>query len=320
MANLNSNAAIKFTWSQLLNLYGDYLVYDHTDDYNDDIEVYDHTDDYNDDIEAYDHTDDYNDDIEAYNDTDDYNDDTEFYNDTDDDNDDTEVNDTDDDNYNDDDYNNYILDDDDDYNDYILDGGGNEVPILPEKKNPSTLYRVHYSESVTQYSHEGGFLANNQYSLGPVKLEEFHSHLNWRSRTPSRFISTFSDRSHAFAWARNWQQKHPYGWYFIMTIKPHRTDKIYHMETVIECSGVGIPSDCPLQRTQPDEYLFFRQIPEDRIVELFDPDMEDPLESWSSAHELSVAPYRRVEESARAERDIYSGKPLLILRSIGFSS
>ncbi|KAF3215321.1 hypothetical protein TWF191_009302 [Orbilia oligospora] len=220
MANLNSNAAIKFTWSQLLNLYGDYLVYDHTDDYNDDIEVYDHTDDYNDDIEAYDHTDDYNDDIEAYNDTDDYNDDTEFYNDTDDDNDDTEVNDTDDDNYNDDDYNNYILDDDDDYNDYILDGGGNEVPILPEKKNPR----------------------------------------------------------------------------------------------------VGIPSDCPLQRTQPDEYLFFRQIPEDRIVELFDPDMEDPLESWSSAHELSVAPYRRVEESARAERDIYSDAILLAMRSLSIAS
>ncbi|KAK6499407.1 hypothetical protein TWF506_004034 [Arthrobotrys conoides] len=298
MANLNSNSAIKFTsWSQLLSLYDDYLVYDHTDDYNDD-------------IEAYNDTDDDNDDTEAYNDTDDYNDGIEVYNNTDDDNDDTEVNDTDDENYSDDDYNNYILDDDDDYNDdyidYILDGGGNKVPILPEIEFPRTLYRVHYSESVTQYSHEGGFLANNQYSLGPVKLEEFHDHLNWRSRTPSRFISTFSDRSHAFAWARNWQQKHLHGWYFIMTIKPRRTDKIYHMETVIECSGVGIPSDCPLQRTQPDEYLFFRQIPEDRIVELFDPNMNDPLESWSSAHELSVTPYRRVEESARAERDIYS--------------
>ncbi|KAF3284698.1 hypothetical protein TWF970_010986 [Orbilia oligospora] len=301
MANLNSNAPIKFTWSQLLNLYGDYLVHDHTDDDNDD-------------IEAYNDTDDDTDDIEAYNDTDDDSDDIEAYNDTDDDNDDTEADDTDDDNYNDDDddYN-------DDYIDYILRGGGNEVPIFPEKEFPRTLYRVHYSESVTQYSHEGGFLANNQYSLGPVKLEEFHNHLNWRSGTPSRFISTFSDRSHAFAWARNWQQKHLYGWYFIMTIKPRRTDKIYHMETVIECSGVGIPSDCPLQRTQPDEYLFFRQIPEDRIVELFDPDMEDPLDSWSSAHELSVAPYRQVEESARDERDKWSGKPLLILRSIGFS-
>ncbi|KAF3137039.1 hypothetical protein TWF569_009318 [Orbilia oligospora] len=315
MANLNSNTAIKLTWSQLLNLYDDYLVYDHTDDYNDD-------------IEAYNDTDDYSDDTEAYNGTDDYNDDTEVYNDTDDDNDDTEVNDTDDDNYNDDDYNNYILDDDDDYNDdfnddyidYILDGGGNEVPILPEKEFPRILYRVHYSESVTQYSHKGGFLANDQYSLGPVKLEEFHNHLNWRSRTPSRFISTFSDRSHAFAWARNWQQKHPYGWYFIMTIEPHRTDKIYHMETVIECSGVGIPSDCPLQRTQPDEYLFFRQIPENRIIELFDPDMKDPLESWSSAHELSVAPYRRVEEIARAEQDIYSDAVLLAMRSLSIAS
>ncbi|RVD80321.1 uncharacterized protein DFL_008223 [Arthrobotrys flagrans] len=217
-------------------------------------------------------------------------------------------------------------DTDDDYDDYnycyIFGGhdgsGGNVIPILPEKEFPGTLYRVHYSESVTQYSHEEGFLANDQYSLGPVRLKEFHNHLNWRSRTPSRFISTFSDRSHAFAWARNWQQKHPDGWYFIMTIKPRKTDKIYHMETVIDRSEVGIPSDCPFRITQSDEYLFFRQIPEDRIVELFDPDMKEPLNSWSLVHELSVAPYRRVEE--RAGRDLSSDGFLLAMRSLSIAS
>ncbi|KAF3902684.1 hypothetical protein AA313_de0200793 [Arthrobotrys entomopaga] len=324
MAAPSSDTIIKFTWSQLLKPYGNYLVgsYDHTDDCNDDTENYDDENCEYDDIEAYD----------GYNYNDD--DDTEEY-----------VEDNDDDDDDEDGY--YEYDDDDysvnynNYNHYNYNWSQNqtvpiahhsyifnhnyssiryEIPILPEKAFPSTLYRIHYSESVTQYSHEGGFLANNQYSSGPVRLKEFHDHLNWRSRTPSRFISTFSDRSHAFAWAKNWQQKHPYGRYFIMTIRPRATDTIYHMETVIDRSGVGIPSHCSFQMTQPDEYLFFRHIPEDRIVEIFDPDMKDPLNSWDVADLLSSAPYCRLEGMIGARRDLHSDDLLLALSSLSIGS
>ncbi|KAK6350812.1 hypothetical protein TWF718_003998 [Orbilia javanica] len=315
MTNYNRDAGGTFRWSQLLqpqNSHGSHLVsYNSANDYDDYVEGYDdaYNDDHNISIEDYDayfneYTPEYND----YDDGDDYHDDE----------DDDEYDDEDDDDY------------DNDYYDrkyhYLLSSnsgsGGKGIPILPEREPPETLYRVHYSESVTSYSHDEGFLADNQCWSRPVSLEEFHNHLNWRSRTPSRFISTFSDRRHAFAWARNWEDKHPDGWCFVMKIKPQKEDIIYHMETVIDRSGVEIPPDCPIQRTQPDEYLFFHQIPEDRIVEFFDPETRESLDLWGLVHELSTGTTLSspVEEESVSRREISAEEFLLAMRSLSIQS
>ncbi|RVD83907.1 uncharacterized protein DFL_005679 [Arthrobotrys flagrans] len=312
MANQNLNTTITYTGSQFQALYDDCYGGGYYDYYGGNDNVNDDDDDEND---AYHDTEDY------YNDNEDYNDveydDSEDYNDV-------EYDDSEDDNdieYDDDyeydyGYDGYDVKFDDD------DSGGTEIPILPEKEFPGTLYRIHYSASVTPYSDEEGFLSNDQDPSGSIRLKEFHDHLNWNSRTPSRFISTFSDRPHAFAWAKNWQRKHPYGWYFIMTIKPRKTDEIYHMETVIDHSGVMIPSDCRFQTTQPDEYLFFRQIPRDRIVELFNPENNESLNSWRLVYETRVAPYRQVEDEAGRDPSIEatSDNILLAMRSLSIAN
>ncbi|KAK6338189.1 hypothetical protein TWF730_002264 [Orbilia blumenaviensis] len=206
--------------------------YDDFEEY-DDSELYDFEEEH--DSEEYDSEEDY--DSEEYYDSEDYD-----FDDDDDDDDDDDL-------------------EDEDYDEH-------KVPILAVKNPPKKLYRVHHSQAVTTYSKRYGFRAADQSTSGPVALKEFHRHLWWSSKRPTRFISTFSSKSHAERWAKSWQERHPEGWYRIMEIKPQAADLVYNMKKVIDRSGVEVPDWCPFKNPSADEYLFFRRIPRDQI---FDP-------------------------------------------------
>lgn len=68
---------------------------------------------------------------------------------------------------------------------------------------PSRLYRVMHDNSPTKISSAQGIQAKDQT---PLELPNLHydlaAHFNWQNKQPTRFISVFDNKSHAFNWAR----------------------------------------------------------------------------------------------------------------------
>jgi hypothetical protein len=68
---------------------------------------------------------------------------------------------------------------------------------------PHTLYRVQYSETMTVEGYDGSLIAQDTttiHSEEEALSEAAERHLNWDDKYTSIFISTFSDRAHAYNW------------------------------------------------------------------------------------------------------------------------
>ncbi|KAK6535551.1 hypothetical protein TWF694_002005 [Orbilia ellipsospora] len=140
---------------------------------------------------------------------------------------------------------------------------------LPQGQIPPQLFRVHYEEAVTTYDTVNGFLAGYQVSHDPPNQTQFFDlverHLNWGERIyRSRYISTFSDRTHAVNWAQRLRSNRPEmpGSIKLMTIEPSGTEWIASVRQIVQ------QYDWDRAEYFEHEYLFYRQIPSDLIVNI----------------------------------------------------
>ncbi|KAF2808699.1 uncharacterized protein BDZ99DRAFT_418067, partial [Mytilinidion resinicola] len=69
---------------------------------------------------------------------------------------------------------------------------------------PPFLYRVDYPGSRTVLTATGFVAANTTTTISSTTALRHHAsaHFDWRSRSPSPFISLFADRAHAINWAQ----------------------------------------------------------------------------------------------------------------------
>ncbi|KAF3925705.1 hypothetical protein AA313_de0203662 [Arthrobotrys entomopaga] len=137
---------------------------------------------------------------------------------------------------------------------------------LSEESIPRRLYRVHYTSAQTTYDVINGFQAGYQTPQPPPGRAEFFdlvdSHLNWTQTTfRSRYISTFSDRTHAENWARRHRQNNPTMTIELMTIEPTGTEWVASVGHIMIEQG-----DWNRANNLADEYLFYRQIPFELIT------------------------------------------------------
>ncbi|EGX46874.1 hypothetical protein AOL_s00097g300 [Orbilia oligospora ATCC 24927] len=75
---------------------------------------------------------------------------------------------------------------------------------------PKYLYRVHSDESITEYTSADGFLSASDETIdlrGSEFMRTLSDHLTWGSKSPSPFISTYANESHAISWAKLFLQK-----------------------------------------------------------------------------------------------------------------
>ncbi|RVD87269.1 uncharacterized protein DFL_001511 [Arthrobotrys flagrans] len=165
---------------------------------------------------------------------------------------------------------------------------GSRSNVLPDfrlrvRDLPQYLYRVHSSyESITEYTSSEGFISpsNREINLrGPEFISALIKHLNWGSTSPSPFISTFANESHARGWAKKFLENpgRDSNMVQIMKINPRqirsegngRMPIIWVKEVVdrMREADFEILPEGRNDRQIKDEYLCLYQVPYGAIVE-----------------------------------------------------
>jgi hypothetical protein len=132
---------------------------------------------------------------------------------------------------------------------------------------PLTVYRVDYPGAQTTYSQQWGFLAAGNFTphhvTGLRRSVEYH--LNWQCRTPSPYISVFSNRQHALNWARVWSENNGYGTCDIVEIRIKREHGVMVFCVADLVTRFRVPTTL-MPAQYHSEYLCFRCIPSEAIV------------------------------------------------------
>ncbi|KAF3923218.1 hypothetical protein ABW20_dc0110454 [Dactylellina cionopaga] len=168
---------------------------------------------------------------------------------------------------------------------------------LPERRIPDRLYRVNYEGSATDYNDRYGFLAADYNPAGPDRNRQFYksveNHLKWKSRAPSAYISTFSNKAHAENWAWNWQQNHPELAHTVqlVTIEPLGNEYIFSVASILRAQGKPHRAD-----RHWDEYLFFGRIRNSIIVNVVDVDDIDVEDGNKYHYSINYKPYELTKE------------------------
>ncbi|KAG8822504.1 hypothetical protein FRC18_011017 [Serendipita sp. 400] len=134
---------------------------------------------------------------------------------------------------------------------------------------PLILYRVHYPGSQTRYSQRRGFTAASRFT--PYAINGFRNavtnHLDWGCKVRSPFISTFRNREHAENWARRWAFNNDPESCEIVKMRIDSDDDVMVFRLAYLVDRLGISTS--LDRSQiRSEYIFFRRIPSEVILEV----------------------------------------------------
>ncbi|KAF3224285.1 hypothetical protein TWF106_003304 [Orbilia oligospora] len=192
---------------------------------------------------------------------------------------------------------------------------------------PKYLYRVHSDESVTEYTSADGFLSASDETIdlrGPEFTKTLTDHLTWGSKSPSPFISTYANESHAISWAKLFLEK-PGREHEEVQIMRINTQKIRgdsnERKPIISVREVVIgmreknDEVLPPERNDNqirDEYLFLYQIPRAAIDNIQDytldmlrrqPKKGESSRRWRGrAHQESLREPDSYPDSGRGEQ------------------
>ena len=140
---------------------------------------------------------------------------------------------------------------------------------------PSEYYRVHDSSSATHFDEENGFVAGDPEL--PLRMFPHHDseyqnlfdalgrHLDWSDRTPSPFISVYSDWDTAVnsATARVNRGKRRV---FIAHIDVERIKGLYYRHVPKLARDIGLRIPPQALRNSEHEFVFLRHIPGEAVT------------------------------------------------------
>ncbi|KAF3194114.1 hypothetical protein TWF225_008284 [Orbilia oligospora] len=187
---------------------------------------------------------------------------------------------------------------------------------------PKYLYRVHSDESITEYTSADGFLSASDEMIdlrGSEFTRALSDHLTWGSKSPSPFISTYANESHATSWAKLFLEK-PGREHEEVQIMRINTQKIRgdsnERKPIISVREVVIGMRernvevLPPERNDnqiKDEYLFLYQIPKGAIDNIRDYSL-DMLKPQPKKGESSRRRRGRAHQESSREPDSYPGR------------
>ena len=140
---------------------------------------------------------------------------------------------------------------------------------------PYKYYRVHDSSSATHFDKENGFVAGDPWlplRMFPRYRSEYQNlfnalgrHLDWSDRTPSPFISVYSDRDTAVNSANGRVDQGNRG-VFIAHIDVEDIEDLWYRWTPKLAEEVGLRIPPQALRNSEQEFVFLHHIPgEDHI-------------------------------------------------------
>ena len=148
------------------------------------------------------------------------------------------------------------------------------IHSFPTASNPTMApleyYRVHDNSSATHFNKENGFFAGDtqlqlrMFSRNPSEYRNLFSaldrHLDWSDRTPSPFISVYSDYDTAVnsAIARVHQGKRRV---FIAHIDVEGFEGLWYRHAPKLAREIGLRIQPPALRNSEHEFIFFHDIP-----------------------------------------------------------
>lgn len=140
---------------------------------------------------------------------------------------------------------------------------------------PLEYYRVHDNSSATHFNKENGFFAGDtqlQLRMFPRNPSEYRNlfsaldrHLDWSDRTPSPFISVYSDYDTAVnsAIARVHQGKRRV---FIAHIDVEGFEGLWYRHAPKLAREIGLRIQPRALRNSEHEFIFFHDIPEEAMT------------------------------------------------------
>ncbi|KAK6346092.1 hypothetical protein TWF730_010424 [Orbilia blumenaviensis] len=183
---------------------------------------------------------------------------------------------------------------------------------IPLKDLPRELYRVHCpGQSKTSYTSSDGFRCSSKRVIdirGAEFIPTLISHLNWYSASPSPFISTFRNKSHAYGWADRFFNNNPGSdSVFIMKIDPREIRSknntrmpVVEVKNVVDRMRRNNSEIIPDQRTYyqvEDEYVCLYIIPAGAITDVEEYKRESP------GRNNDTRALERTHRHARSSRD-----------------
>ena len=137
------------------------------------------------------------------------------------------------------------------------------------KQLPENLYRVQYDGCSTVFSFNGLFAADTATTFDETAIPNFResivNHFTWNNRSPTPYVSTFSDREHAENWALKMGTNAK-----LLRLSTALWDDpyVFKLSTLVQMLPVTIP-DAAFQHVK-GAYLCLHSVPSDAIVEVMD--------------------------------------------------